>query len=80
MANYLVTGAAGFIGARVAEMLGVKVAVACHYFTHNHETAEFLAKVPEHDKSGSRQAIAPLPGDTFVIDPNKGMLQPPTGR
>lgn len=62
--------------ARVAEMLGVKVAVACHYFTHNRETAEFLEKVPAHDKSGSRQVIAPLPGDTFVIDPTNGMLQP----
>jgi L-ascorbate metabolism protein UlaG (beta-lactamase superfamily) len=54
--------------ARVAEMLGVKVAVACHYFTHNADTAEFLRCVPIHDKSGKRAALAPLPGDTFRID------------
>ena len=35
--------------ARVAEMLGVKVAVACHYFTHNDDTADFLRLIPVHD-------------------------------
>ncbi len=60
--------------ARVADMLGVKVAVACHYFTHNDDTAEFLKQVPVRDKSGKRQAIAPLPGDTFVIDAQKGLV------
>lgn len=60
--------------ARVAEMLGVRVAVACHYFTHNPDTAEFLKKVPEHDRSGARQSIAPLPGDTFVVDPAHGLI------
>jgi L-ascorbate metabolism protein UlaG (beta-lactamase superfamily) len=54
--------------ARVAEMLGVKVAVACHYSTHNADTKSFLERVPVHDSTGSRQALAPLPGDTFVID------------
>jgi L-ascorbate metabolism protein UlaG (beta-lactamase superfamily) len=61
--------------ARVAEMLGVQVAVACHYFTRNPDTSEFLKQVPVHDKSGKRQAIAPLPGDTFVIDAKKGLVQ-----
>lgn len=54
--------------ARVADMLGVKVAVACHYFTHNDDTKRFLERVPVHDKSGTRQALAPLPGETFVVD------------
>lgn len=61
--------------AQVAEMLGVKVAVACHYFTLNSDTAQFLDRIPVHDKSGSRQAIAPLPGDIFVIDADKGLLR-----
>lgn len=60
--------------ARVADMLGVKVAVACHYFTHNADTAEFLVKVPAHDTSGNRQVIAPLPGDTFVVDGERGLI------
>jgi L-ascorbate metabolism protein UlaG (beta-lactamase superfamily) len=60
--------------ARVAEMLGVGVAVACHYFTHNAETAEFLEKVPVHDRSRSRKAIAPLPGETFVVDGVRGLV------
>lgn len=60
--------------ARVADMLGVKVAVGCHYFTHNADTAEFLKQVPLHDTSGSRQVLTPLPGDTFVIDAEQGLL------
>lgn len=60
--------------ARVAEMLSVKVAVGCHYFTHNADTKEFLEKVPVFDNTGKRQAIAPLPGDTFVIDPERGII------
>lgn len=61
--------------ARVAEMLGVQVAVACHYFTHNAETAAFLREVPRHDKSGRRQVLVPLPGDTFVIDGVRGLVE-----
>ena len=53
--------------ARVAEMLGVKVAVACHYFTHNHDTRRFLEAVPEHDSTAARIAHAPLPGETFTV-------------
>jgi L-ascorbate metabolism protein UlaG (beta-lactamase superfamily) len=60
--------------ARVAEMLGVKVAVACHYFTHNDDTKRFLERVPVHDRSGIRQALAPLPGETFVID-SSGLVE-----
>jgi L-ascorbate metabolism protein UlaG (beta-lactamase superfamily) len=60
--------------ARVAEMLGVKVAVACHYFTRNADTAEFLERVPVHDTTGSRQVLAPLPGDTFVVDAERGLV------
>ena len=60
--------------ARVAEMLGVKVAVGCHYFTHNADTREFLERVPVHDSTGQRQVLTPLPGDTFVVDAERGLI------
>jgi L-ascorbate metabolism protein UlaG (beta-lactamase superfamily) len=53
--------------ARAADMLGVELAVACHYFTHNADTTEFLAAAARHDSSGRRQVLAPLPGDSFVV-------------
>jgi L-ascorbate metabolism protein UlaG (beta-lactamase superfamily) len=58
--------------ARAAEMLGVDVAVACHYFTHNADTAAFLEAVGEHDSSGRRHALAPLPGDRFTVERDPG--------
>lgn len=54
--------------ARVAELLGVDVAVACHYLTVDSEVERFLKLVGHHDSSGRRQAIAPLLGETIVID------------
>lgn len=59
--------------ALVAEMLGLKVAVVCHYLSKTPQVAEFLAAVPSHDTSGSRRALAPAVGETFVLDP--GNLQ-----
>ena len=53
--------------ARVAEMLNVELAVACHYFTHNDDTRDFLEAVPRHDSTGRRQALAPLPGEYFTV-------------
>jgi L-ascorbate metabolism protein UlaG (beta-lactamase superfamily) len=64
--------------ARVADMLGVKVAVACHYFTHNADTVSFLQGVRQHDKSGKRQVLAPLPGETFAVDGIAGLVQSQT--
>ncbi len=61
--------------ARVADMLGVKVAVASHYLAHNDDTERFLELVRRHDGSGARQALAPLPGETFLID-GEGRLAP----
>jgi L-ascorbate metabolism protein UlaG (beta-lactamase superfamily) len=55
--------------ARVAEMLGVDLAVACHYFTHNQDTSEFPEMVRRHDSTGGRLALTPLPGETFVVTP-----------
>lgn len=54
--------------ARAAELLGVDLAVACHYFTRNADTAEFLDAVTSHDSTGRRQALAPLPGEKFIVD------------
>jgi L-ascorbate metabolism protein UlaG (beta-lactamase superfamily) len=51
---------------RAAEMLGVDVAVACHYFTHNADTREFLDLIGAGDSARRPQALAPLPGETFV--------------
>jgi L-ascorbate metabolism protein UlaG (beta-lactamase superfamily) len=53
--------------ARVAEMLGVGVAVACHYFTHSEDTQSFIEAVRKHDSTGARVPHTPLPGETFTI-------------
>lgn len=54
--------------ARVAEMLGVRVAVACHYLTPNEDVEAFLELVPRHDSTGERQALAPKVGETILLD------------
>jgi L-ascorbate metabolism protein UlaG (beta-lactamase superfamily) len=55
--------------ARVAEMLGVNLAVACHYLDRDdREVDRFLELVPRYDTSGSRKVVAPEVGDTLVID------------
>ncbi len=60
--------------ARVAEMLGVKLAVGCHYFTHNADTAEFLKRVPVHDTTGARQAYRPAARATLSSSMRKSGL------
>lgn len=54
--------------ARVAEMLKLHVAVACHYLTHNEEVDDFLRLVAKHDSTGARLALAPQVGETVVVD------------
>jgi L-ascorbate metabolism protein UlaG (beta-lactamase superfamily) len=54
--------------ARVAEMLGLEIAVACHYLERDAEVERFLQLVPEYDTTGVRKAVAPDVGDTLVID------------
>jgi L-ascorbate metabolism protein UlaG (beta-lactamase superfamily) len=54
--------------ARVAEMLNLDVAIACHYLTRNEEVDDFLRLVPEHDSTGTRLAVAPQVGETVVVD------------
>ncbi|HEY6763056.1 MAG TPA: MBL fold metallo-hydrolase [Baekduia sp.] len=57
--------------ARVAEMLGVELAVACHYLEHNDDVDEFVRLVPVHDTTGSRRVVAPKVGETLTIEPSK---------
>jgi L-ascorbate metabolism protein UlaG (beta-lactamase superfamily) len=57
--------------ARVAEMLGLSIAVACHYLERDAEVDRFLQLVPRYDSTGRRQAVAPDVGDTLVIDGNR---------
>jgi L-ascorbate metabolism protein UlaG (beta-lactamase superfamily) len=58
--------------ARVAEMLGVKLAVACHYLDRaDAEVDRFLELVPRYDTSGSRKVVAPEVGETLVIDSDR---------
>jgi L-ascorbate metabolism protein UlaG (beta-lactamase superfamily) len=54
--------------ARAAEMLGLEVAVACHYLTKDGEVERFLELVPEHDSTGRRKVFAPEVGDVLVVD------------
>jgi len=55
--------------ALTAEMLGVKLAVACHYSeTCDPDVQEFLRLVPEVDTTGKRVAMAMESGQVLVID------------
>ena len=56
------------IASRVAEMLGLELAVACHYLEPDGEVQRFLELVPHHDTTGRRRAVAPLVGQTLVVD------------
>jgi L-ascorbate metabolism protein UlaG (beta-lactamase superfamily) len=56
--------------ALVAEMLGLQLAVACHYSeSDDPDVLEFLRLVPEVDTTGRRQALALEPGETLMLDP-----------
>lgn len=55
--------------ALAAEMLKVRLAVACHYYDPDHaDVTEFLSFVPELDSTGARQAVAPEIGETLVVE------------
>jgi hypothetical protein len=55
--------------ARVAEMLGLELAVACHYLAKDDEVERFVRLVPQYDSSGLRQVVAPAVGQTLVVEP-----------
>ena len=66
--------------ARVAEMLQLKIAVACHYLERDPEVERFLELVPKYDTTGSRQAVAPDVGETLVIDGDRCRIAAPASR
>jgi L-ascorbate metabolism protein UlaG (beta-lactamase superfamily) len=54
--------------ARVAEMLGVELAIGCHYIEPDDQVDAFLRLVAEHDTTGQRRAIAPALGETLILE------------
>lgn len=52
--------------ARVAAMLGLRIAVACHYIERNGDVDEFLELV--NGNGGGIRAVAPAVGQALVID------------
>jgi L-ascorbate metabolism protein UlaG (beta-lactamase superfamily) len=62
---------------RVAEMLGVDVAVACHYLELNDDVEAFVNAVGVHDTTGSRRVIAPRVGETLTIEPSLAEVMVP---
>lgn len=61
--------------ARAAEMLGLDLAVGCHYLAPDEEVARFLELVPKYDTTGRRRAVAPLVGETLVVDADSHSLE-----
>jgi len=61
--------------ARTAEMLGVDLAVACHYLAPNEEVERFLELVPVYDTTGRRRVVAPLVGETLVVDGDRHSIE-----
>ena len=53
--------------ALVAEMLGVELAIACHYLEPDDEVRTFLELVPEFDTTGTRRALAPKVGERLDL-------------
>jgi L-ascorbate metabolism protein UlaG (beta-lactamase superfamily) len=55
--------------ALAADMLGLRLAVACHYSeTTDPDVVEFLRLVPELDTTHRRQALALEPGEVLLLD------------
>lgn len=54
--------------ALVAEMLGLKLAIACHYINPDANVERFLEVVAARDSTGCRQAVAMLPGEFLIFD------------
>ncbi|HET6507865.1 MAG TPA: MBL fold metallo-hydrolase [Baekduia sp.] len=55
---------------RVAEMLGVELAVACHYLERNDDVDAFVAAVAQHDSTGTRRVATPRVGEVVVVEPS----------
>ena len=61
--------------ARCAEMLGLELAVACHYLAPNEDVDRFVDLVPKYDTTGTRRVVAPLVGDTLVVEPGNHWVE-----
>lgn len=74
--SYLIPGPGTFLtgemdadeAARAAEMLQLDLAVACHYLAPDDEVQRFVDLVPRYDTAGRRRVVAPLVGETLVVD------------
>jgi L-ascorbate metabolism protein UlaG (beta-lactamase superfamily) len=62
--------------ARAAEMLQLELAVACHYLEPDDEVRRFVELVPVHDTTGGRRVVAPLVGDTLVVEAGSHAIEP----
>lgn len=58
--------------AKAAEMLGLELAVACHYLSIDADVERFIELVPRYDTTGKRGVVAPNVGDTLVLEPGGG--------
>jgi hypothetical protein len=75
--SYLIPGPGTFLtgemdpdeAARAAEMLGLELAVACNYLEPNEDVDRFVEIVPRYDTTGNRRVVAPLVGETLVVEP-----------
>jgi len=54
--------------AKTAEMLGLELAVACHYLELDAEVERFVELVQKYDTTGTRRVVAPLVGETLVVE------------
>jgi L-ascorbate metabolism protein UlaG (beta-lactamase superfamily) len=61
--------------ARAAEMLGLELAVACHYLAPDEEVERFLRLVAEHDSTGKRRVVAPMVGETLVVEDSRHWIE-----
>ena len=65
--------------ARCAEMLGLELAVACHYLAPNEDVERFVELVPTYDTTGRRRVVAPLVGETLVVEPGNHWVEGQNG-
>ncbi len=62
--------------ALAADMLGLQLAVACHYSeTDDPDVLEFLRLVPELDTTGTRATLAMEPGEVLELTPTAAGLR-----
>jgi L-ascorbate metabolism protein UlaG (beta-lactamase superfamily) len=81
--SHLIPGPASFTtgemdadeAARVAEMLGLELAVACHYLEPDAEVDRFVELVGRYDTTGRRRVVAPRVGDTLVVEAGSHTLE-----